>query len=560
MATPALPEETQRRYKETIEAALRDGFDPWRQNLGGKGSSVQEAVRRLIAAGFGADEKSVNNSINGWLRVQGRRQARGLDFILPDWAMFAKAGVAPAEMRRGQVYRWILTAAQDDTDVHPRFWANLQAYATYVDAALVVAGFTYQQMRHTDRMTLTQTYRPEVRDFLRFDPMDCGPVLFAAEMNTLPTAVRPLSGLLTYSRGRDVIFPHAKLAYQTVPQMPGAYVPSAMTTGACTVPNYIPKKAGLKAQFHHVLGATIVEVDDSGNAWCRQINAAADGSFQDLDAVVRDGRVSRGHRVKAITWGDIHLPSVETHVHEALWGQNGNAMVEALRPEYQFFHDLLSFEAHSRHVEHDPLHWAAMVYGGQSSVEDQVRIGARFLRDTQRDWCRSVVVESNHDDRLMQWTRKDCDRRDVENVLFWHRCNIAALEAKRDGIEEFNLFRWALKASDPHELPGIDFVPMGGSFQICQDQGGIECGLHGHQGPNGSRGTPTGLASMATRITIGDKHSPEITDGVYVAGMTGALDQGYNTGPSSWRRAHIVAYANSKRAIVTQAEDGRWRA
>ena len=70
-----------------------------------------------------------------------------------------------------------------------------------------------------------------------------------------------LLALASIARGRDVVFPHAKLAYETVPQMPGAYVPSAMTTGACTVPNYIAKKAGLKAQFHHVLGATIVEAD-----------------------------------------------------------------------------------------------------------------------------------------------------------------------------------------------------------------------------------------------------------------------------------------------------------
>jgi len=65
---------------------------------------------------------------------------------------------------------------------------------------------------------------------------------------------------------------------------------------------------------------------------------------------------------------------------------------------------------------------------------------------------------------------------------------------------------------------------------------------------------------MGTKLTIGDKHAPAIADGVFVAGMTGDLDQGYNTGPGSWRRAHVLTYPNGKRTIVTQAPDGRWRA
>lgn len=553
-----MPVERCQRIKNALEAALRDGFDPVGGDKvsGGKGSSASEAARRLADRGY----KETRQSVYGFVRTQQRLASRGEDHFLPDWSLFARPGVAPGKVRRGQVRRWILTAPQDDTDVHLKFWGNLRAFAGYMGAELHVGGFTYQQVRHSDRLTLTSTYREEVRDFLRFDPLDCGPVLFCAEMNTLPTAARPLSGLATYSQGRDAVFPHAKLAYQTVPQMPGAYVPSIMTTGACTVPNYIAKKAGLKAQFHHILGATLVEVDGDGNSWCRQISAAPDGSFQDLDAQVRDGRVSVGHRVKAVTFGDIHLPSIEEDVFAALWGAHADSLIDALRPEYAFYHDLLSFEMSSRHVDKDPLHRAKMVARGHSGMEWQIREGAKFLRETERSFCRSVMIESNHDDRLLQWTRRQADRNDVENIAYWHRCNLAVLEAEAAQLEGFNLLRHALKAADPRQLDGIEFVPMGGSFQICQDTGGIECGMHGHQGPNGSRGSAIGLTRMATRITIGDKHSPEIQDGVYVAGMTGALDQGYNTSPSSWRRAHVVAYPNGKRAMITQAENGAWRA
>lgn len=554
MSGSEMAPERQQRIKDAIEAGLRDGFNPPKSDLGGKGSVVSEAVRRLEEKGHALPRQVIHR----FLTAQEKRKARGLDHMLPDWSLFSRPGVAPAELRAGEVRRWILTAAQDDTDVHLRFWSNLQAFATHLGAEIVVGGFTYQQVRHTDRMTLANTYRAEVRPYLRFDPLECGPVLFCAEMNTLPTAVKPLSGLAAYSRGRDAVFPHAKIAYQTVPQMPGQHVPSLMTTGAVTVPNYIQKKAGLKAEFHHILGATMVEVDGSGRAWCRQISATPDGSFQDLDLQVRGGRVSAGHRIKAITWGDIHLPTVAPETFDNLWGARADSMIERLRPQFQFFHDLLSFEMASRHVDHDPLHWAKMVYQRKHGIAAHVAEGAAFLRETERDFCRSVMVESNHDDRLMQWARKDCDRRDVENAAYWHRCNLTQLEAERDGLDGFSLLRWALQDADSQRLEGLEFVPMGGSFVICQDTGGIECGMHGHQGPNGSRGTAVGLSRMATRITIGDKHSPEIVDGVYVAGMTGDLDQGYNNGPTSWRRAHVIAYPNGKRTIVTQSDCGRW--
>ncbi len=557
MANPGMDPARAQRIKNAIEAALRAGFDPFRSAGRGRGSAVAEAARVLAEAGH----NETRNKIETFIRTQERRKARGEDHFLPDWSLFTPPGVAPGEIRRGQVRRWIVTAAQDDTDIHPKFWSNLQAYATAIDAEILVAGFTYQTIRHSDRMTLTSTYRPEIPDHLRFDPVDLGPVLFCAEMNTLPTAVRPLSGLLSYSRGRDAIFPHAKLAYQVAPAPPGEEAPALMTTGAVTVPNYVEKKAGLKAKFHHILGATVVEVDDSGAAWCRQISATPDGAFQDLDTVVRDGRVSLGHRVEAVTFGDIHFPTVEEDVAAALWGRSEDALVEALRPKYAFIHDLVALEAHSRHVEGDPLHRAQMVEQGLSGVEGQISGAARLLRDIEREFCAPVVIYSNHDDRLLQWTRGQINRDDVENVAYWHRCNLAFYEALKAGEEDFNLFRWALKEADPRRLEGVGFVPRGGTFPICQETGGggIECGLHGDDGPNGGRGSAVAFARMSRRITIGHTHSPEICDGVYIAGMTGSLDQGYNTGPSSWRRAHVVAYPNGKRAIVTQDARGRWR-
>lgn len=547
MPTPPLPDERRARIKAAVEAALRDGYRPFRQSAGGRGSSAAEAARRC---------GEHRNAVERVIRAEEKRALRGEPNYLPDWSLFTP----PGEVRVSTaVRRYILTSAQDDTDVHGPFLANLRAYAARLNAELLIGGFTYQHALYTDHTTRTAQFRAELQPHMRFESVDLGPVVFAAEMNTLPTADRPLSGLQTYGRGKSVVFPHAKLALEAVPSMKGAHPPIVMTTGAVTVPNYIPKKAGLKAEFHHVLGATIVEVDDGGRFWARSINADRNGDFQDLDVVVSAGAIRPGNRVKAIVWGDIHCPTVAPAMLQELWGDQAGSMMEALRPEIQVFHDLLAFEMTSRHVEGDPLHRAQMVAQGTSSIEGQVKQGAEFLRATERPWCRSVVVESNHDERLLRWAKRDVDRNDTENVAYWHAANLAILLALSSGDAEFNLVRHCLRQADPHRLDTIDFIPVGGSLAICQDTGGIEIGMHGHNGPNGARGTPTGFARMASRLTIGHMHSPQIHDGVYIAGITGALDQGYNRGPSAWLHAHVVHYANGKRTLIIHSEDGRWK-
>jgi hypothetical protein len=66
-----------------------------------------------------------------------------------------------------------------------------------------------------------------------------------------------------------------------------------------------------------------------------------------------------------------------------------------------------------------------------------------------------------------------------------------------------------------------------------------------------------GFAKTGRKMTIGDKHSPEINEGVYVTGAM-TLQQGYNKGPSTWAVSHVIQYKDGNRTIIT-LQDGRWR-
>jgi hypothetical protein len=202
----------------------------------------------------------------------------------------------------------------------------------------------------------------------------------------------------------------------------------------------------------------------------------------------------------------------------------------------------------------------SMHVAGASSVDDEFAKCARFLRASARPTCQTVVIPSNHNDAFPRWIREFDGRGDEVNLLLWHEANAAILRAIRDGDTRFDVVRWALARHDGQSLEDILFPPRDASFLICQDQGGIENIYHGDKGPNGARGTPQALINVAMRLNTAHTHVAGILDEIYTAGLSGLMDQGYNTdAPSSWSHTLIATYPNAKRSLITMRGD-RYRA
>src|SRR5258708_18183981 len=110
------------------------------------------------------------------------------------------------------------------------------------------------------------------------------------------------------------------------------------TTGTVTQRNYIQKREGVIAEFHHIYGALLVEVNSDGNWWVRQLNQdEGTGTLQDLNILVKDGKiVAKDACVEAITYGDLHGVFADPEVVEA-----SLKMRDTLAPGYQFLHDIM---------------------------------------------------------------------------------------------------------------------------------------------------------------------------------------------------------------------------
>ncbi|MBA8881748.1 hypothetical protein [Phyllobacterium myrsinacearum] len=469
--------------------------------------------------------------------------------------------------------KFIFTSAQNDAEIDSPFWKSLNTYANFMDADIIVGPLTYETQWWSENNPTSRNYASELEEFLCFGQMEIGKnFVFCGEMNTLPTARRPISDLTTYSQGRWAVFPHPMLQLKSIPSTdPSVQAHQVMTTGSVTKPKIIPRKAGVKSIFHQVLGATIVEFDQDGDVFCRQINADDDGSFYELEFFVDGDHIELCEGpVDAITAGDIHITKADPKNVEATFGFNpkthapvAGSLLGTIRTKKLFAHDIHDNERRNHHHVHDNAYSFEMAVRGRDSVQEEVGETVDFLSYLKHLVEEVVVVESNHDLALERYVREGRYRNDGINIRYGMKLEDAYLAWREEAALDldsgrkprtFSLLEWAVRDLGGSDLDGITWVHDGQSHKV----NGIECGHHGFRGANGARGSVAGYAQLGVKMTIGDKHSPEILDGVYVAGVM-ALQMGYNKGPSGWAVTNVIQYPNGKRTLVT-LQNGKWRA
>ncbi len=498
-----------------------------------------------------------NWSIMSGYERMGSKSALGRALNIPVQTIFDRLEKAKGILEGHTCMDFILTSAQISTNVHEGFLRNLHVACNFYNAKLLAAGLTYNVDEgfghgNAKQKDIGHLYDSKIRAFLINEQVDLSDkVVFTAELNILPTAKRPTTGLEGYTGCKSTIIPHPKSQMRCVATKAGALAKQLWTTGSCTEPNYIQKKAGQLGQRHHQIGAVIVRIDEDGDFHIRALKADDDGNFYDLTNRFADGKVTTGHRVNGLVYGDIHDEKRDLKVCKATWGYTGKRedplpdnLLDVLKPRHQYFHDLSDFAVRNHHNIRDPR-W--MAKHSQESVEDALAQCAYFLQHTNRDWSRSIVIESNHDQAFQKWL----DTADIKiepnprNIEFYHRCQQMVYEALIQHDEYFSIFEKILK-SHMTRCEGLRFLRVDESFMSL----GIEHGFHGHNGINGSRGSVLQFSKIGPKVSLGHVHSPESFEGAMAAGVSASYNMGYNIGPSSWWQTHIIEYEDGSRTHI----------
>ena len=457
--------------------------------------------------------------------------------------------------------KFIVTSCQNNTDIHQEFLRNLEAYANHLKAELIIFPFTYNLNGFQNGVTDSEEiyYDGAVKPYLQSASVWLGESLKVAAMNfnILPTVKNPLSGMKeAIGTAQALIIPHATIAHENIAVLGaqfGAIVPSLYSTGCLSQMNYIQKQAGHKAENRHNFGALIVEYNDQDQFWVRQIETDYTGVFYDLGSLVQNGEIEfTTNTVEVLNYGDIHAEKIDEKHANFLWCDGG--FLDTLRPRYQMMHDLCDFSSMNHHNRENHYHRAKNQANKESVQNDMMQV-CEILDSSKRDFCKTIIVRSNHDTALDSWLvdNKYEPRKDAVNASFYYSMQVMAYACIEKGTFFDSLPHALNLASFCTDYTNSDFkfLKASESFKIK----GVELGEHGHSGTNGSRGSPKQFSS--NKMTTGHTHSPSIYNGCYTAGVTGKLAMGYNeTGASSWVQAHVIQYVNGFRAIIAVKDNG----
>ena len=483
---------------------------------------------------------------------------------------------------------FVITAAQNATPVHEGFWNSLIRYCEHRGAELLIGQIRYKNatsvwtesqkdaewwldppappydIRSEEYRRLTEEeynakmyprrkYLWNVRRKLNDN------LVLLGDIRTQPTAVTPLQGFESITHRESGILPHTKVQLKTIATLAGQLPKILTTTGAVTVRNYTDSKAGKLGEFHHTLGAVVVEVQGPKIFHLRQINADGEtGAFYDIP----DGELTyyqpsgwgkSSKRPLGIALGDIHLRNADPKALRATTAE----ILEQLDPEEVILHDVQDGETVNHHSEKDPFVGTARSYSQRDVVEKETMECFDFIAGLSRT-RRVVVAPSNHHDWLHGWIKfSDWRQLSPKNRAFYLRTALLLQQAAQgltpDQAERLNAFIELAKIRF-RKTDTVKILDYDESHRLAD----IECGLHGHLGPNGARGTARNYARIGVKTIAGDCHSPEIFEGAWRAGTLSLLKRGYNKGPSGWLNTNVLVYPNGKRTMINVI-NGSWR-
>lgn len=462
-----------------------------------------------------------------------------------------------AKLRAHGAKRVVITAAQNATPVNAEFLATLQNYCRVRRALLIVVPYRYKNPTSmwSKKAEHDDWWAKELAAHLMDRRVELNSnLVLLGDIKTQPTASAPLQGFETLTGHRSTIVGHPKVATTCVPTPQSKMAKILTTTGSVTQKNYIPSKAGKKAEHHHTFGATVVELDGR-RFHLRRINAVRDGSFCDLDAEYSGTKVTKC-AVEALVMGDTHEEFVDPKVVRATF-KGPNSIVAVLKPKNLIWHDLHDFYSRNHHHRGEVFINFAKHHAGADDVRAALEKTFAFVDRVTPKGAVNIFVPSNHPDALARWV-KECDpKSDPRNAVFWAETFTAMLGGARmteTGARTIDPFvYWAKKLLKT--VAQCRFPSRSDSVVIK----GIDVNHHGDAGPNGSRGTLKSFTKIGVKSIVGHSHTPGENEGAMQVGHNSYGGLEYQKGPSSWLPADAVIYKNGKRSLIFVI-DGEWRA
>ena len=457
--------------------------------------------------------------------------------------------------------KFIITSAMNNCPLDEKVWASVENYAKENDASIIVIPVRYKNptgwtsMEENQRAMEDAWWPDEVEPYATDECVKLHEHLWVmGHVRVQATAVTPLSGLEALSKHASAVFGHANLQMKMV-ATPQKKLPKLMyTTGSVSKPYYSDSRAGVKGEFHHGMGAVVVELDGP-RFHARAVVADRAGGFYDLNKYYGPKGVKKSKATLALITGDEHAMFNDKRCRGATY-DNKDSIVNTLKPAKIVRHDIFDGYSVSHWNRTDPVIQFSKHKEGHHKLEEELKTTLKFLEETTPKWAENLIVSSNHDDFLIRWMKSvNAPIQEPWNARLWHELwgvVLDSVEFKEHGVSHVDPFASWIKK---HVNVPCTFLGSDSDYRVAD----VAVGLHGDKGTNGSRGTINQFAKLGVKTVIGHSHTPGIKHGCYQVGTSSTLKLDYTKGPSSWAHCHAVIYPNGKRQLIFVV-NGHWKA
>jgi len=457
---------------------------------------------------------------------------------LSGWAEQIKSPIKSSQFSKAKnntfrkAKRYLISSAQNASPANKDLLLNMEAYADHIGAEIMIIATRYRNptsVWHTDGEFWDEAVHPYLtasRHTLHKHLEVLG------DLKVQATSPNPTNGIELFGDKRSCIVGAPKIEFRSLPVLPEQDQKFLYSTGSVTAPSFTESVAGGRAAEHHSHGFIVVEIESDDVVHCRNVSAHKDGTFNDLIFRVEGGEVAT-EEVPIMVFGDSHFAQKDESVTKAFRGVCSDLSVsEAI------LHDVYDSESLNLHNIKDPIVQSELQKAGRDSIDKEIDQMHEELLWFEERMKKTIVVGSNHDDFLSRAMTQGDWRDNIKNARTFVR-----------------FLGWTLDGLCPD---GIVPYIINGRYKNIQALGvndsyikyGIELGMHGHKGANGSRGNVKAMAKLSTKSVIGHSHTPSITGGCYQVGISCAMDHGYNKGLSGWAYASCIINGRGKRQMI----------
>ena len=441
----------------------------------------------------------------------------------------------------------LYTSCQNKTGINSGFLRNLVAYKKFLEekhnktVSIVIAPTRYRNPTNPseDRDSKEEWWVDEVQDYLYYGKIQFGDTILSTNTRISPTAKEPLTSFEVLAKDNNLVLPHSKIHFKTLPRFKNKPLRVMSTTGYISNKNYSDSKAGETAYLHHSYGFVIIEKKDDDTCYVpRNVKVKSDGSFIDIVYSVSKHGVNKIKACEGFIWGDIHSSVIDRGVMNETLRIN-----KLLSPKKTVLHDVFDGYTINPHETKDMYIQRKKIREGKHLIEGEINESFALISEIQDKVGGEINVSlSNHDVFLDRHINDFNWKKDLHNSSTY--LEYAKIQQTEDMEVYGSIYGYLLHREFKGE---VKYLNYGSSLDIE----GYECALHGDHGTNGSRGSYKQFSRINTKMISAHSHSPVMHNSVTVVGLTSMMHQYYNRkGISSWAWAHSVIHSNGKNQLL----------